>query len=109
MQGLVKIDHIAAAETNASSDANDPSATLSALARDQPAQSIAEERNRVRGFYLLPETDDIRGQTPNAESYQLFMMPEAAAALHRPLISYQAIFTIAHARESAIPEVVFDV
>jgi hypothetical protein len=53
--------------------------------------------------------DDIRGETPNAESYQLFMMPQAATTLHRPLVSYQAIFAVAHARESAIPEVIFDV
>src|SRR5882762_3949598 len=37
------------------------------------------------------------------------MVLQAATALHQPLISYQAIFAIAHPRETTIPEIVFGV
>jgi hypothetical protein len=78
-----------------------------ALARDQAAQGIADEGNRARGFSWLSGIDDFRCNTPNAEHDQRFMMLQAATALHQPLISYQAIFAIAHPRNTAIPEIVF--
>src|SRR6266481_4263394 len=80
-----------------------------ALARDQAAQRVAEERNRARGFFWLSGIDDLSCNTPNAEHNQRFMMLQAATTLHQPLISYQAIFAIAHPRNTAIPEIVFGV
>src|SRR6267142_4413421 len=80
-----------------------------ALARDQAAQRVAEEGNRARGFFWLSGIDDLRCNTPNAEHDQRFMMLQAATTLHQPLIAYQAIFAIAHPRNTAIPEIVFGV
>src|SRR6266481_7062437 len=80
-----------------------------ALARDQAAQRVAEERDRARGFFWLSGIDDLSCNTPNAERDQRFMMLQAATTLHQPLIAYQAIFAIAHPRNTAIPEIVFGV
>jgi len=46
---------------------------------------------------------------PNAEDDQHLMMLQAATTLHQSLIPDQANFTVAHAREPAIPEVTFGV
>src|ERR1700737_582647 len=46
---------------------------------------------------------------PNAEDDQHLMMLQAATTLHQPLIPDQANFTVAHAREPAIPEVTLGV
>jgi hypothetical protein len=46
---------------------------------------------------------------PNAEDDQHLMMLQAATTLHQSLIPDQANFTVAHAREPAIPAVTFGV
>jgi hypothetical protein len=50
-----------------------------------------------------------RRKPPNAEHDQHLMMLQAATTLHQSLIPDQANFTVAHAREPAIPEVTLGV
>jgi hypothetical protein len=64
------------------------------------ARADCNRLQRLTGFYRKP---------PNAEHDQHLMMLQAATTLHQSLIPDQANFTVAHAREPAIPAVTFGV
>src|SRR5216684_3143087 len=87
--------------------ANDPVAALSARqAAAEPRKASPDKGTALADCVCCRRLPIFRCDTPDAEDHQCFMMLQAATALHQPLISYKAIFAVAHAREPAIPEVV---